>query len=330
MLNLVQLKNGAAGRVAVVDGDRLRVLPGFGSVYELAMAAWSAGQGLETFAGAQSAEFFVDYDEVYLGVAEWRLAAPVHHPAEPARCLITGTGLTHTASAEARQKMHSAGEVTDSMRMYRLGEEGGRPAAGAVGTAPEWFYKGNATILRGHGEPLTIPCYAGDGGEEAEVAGVYLIDPQGRPRRLGFTAGNEFSDHRTERRNYLYLAASKLRECAIGPELAVGGEFDYLPGTVRIWRDGTILWSQEISSGERRMCHSLANLEHHHFKHEAHRRSGDVHIHFFGADSFSFGDGIELREGDLAEIRFEGLGRPLRNPIRVEARWEELVRIDPA
>jgi len=318
------------GRVAIVDGAQLRVLPEFPSAYELVMSAWAANESVETFAAAKSPEFSLPYDEVYDCASDWRLAPPFHHPGEPARCLVTGTGLTHTASAEARQKMHGAGEETDSIRMYRMGETGGRPMPGAVGTAPEWFYKGNGAILRGHGEPLTVPCYAGDGGEEAEVAGIYLIDSRGTPRRVGLATGNEFSDHRTERRNYLYLAHSKLRECAIGPELAIGREFDYLPGVVRIWRNSEVLWRQEISSGERRMCHSLANIEHHHFKYAAHRRPGDVHIHFFGADSFSFGAGIELRDGDVAEIQFEGLGRPLRNPIRMETAREELVRVEPA
>jgi hypothetical protein len=68
------------------------------------------------------------------------------------------------------------------------------------------------------------------------------------------------------------------------------------------------------------MCHSLANLEHHHFKFEGHRQPGDVHVHFFGAHSLSFGDGIALQDGDWTDIRYEGFGRPLRNRIRVEAK----------
>ena len=44
-------------------------------------------------------------------------------------------------------------EMTDSMRMFRWGLEGGRPEAGSIGAAPEWFYKGTGTILRARGEP---------------------------------------------------------------------------------------------------------------------------------------------------------------------------------
>jgi hypothetical protein len=73
------------------------------------------------------------------------------------------------------------------------------------------------------------------------------------------------------------------------------------------------------------MSHSLANLEHHHFKFDAHRRPGDVHIHYFGAHSLSFGAGIELAEGDVMEISFATFGRPLRNPLRVATRQNQPV-----
>jgi hypothetical protein len=170
-------------------------------------------------------------------------------------------------------------------------------------------------VLRAHNEPLIVPEFAEDGGEEPEVAGVYLIDAHGAPRRVGFTAGNEFSDHVLERKNYLYLAASKLRTCAIGPELVVDGDFDLVPGEVSVDRGERVLWSREIRTGESAMCHSLSNIEHHHFKFEFHRRPGDLHIHFFGADAFSFGDGVRLEDGDVMQVRFTGFGRPLRNPL---------------
>jgi hypothetical protein len=75
------------------------------------------------------------------------------------------------------------------------------------------------------------------------------------------------------------------------------------------------------------MCHSLANLEHHHFKFEAHRRPGDVHIHFFGADAFSFGDGVRLADGDVMKVQWAGFGRALRNPLRVAAGADRLVTV---
>lgn len=225
-------------------------------------------------------------------------------------------------SAKNRQAMHAKLEdLTDSMRMYRWGVEGGKPAPGEVGVSPEWFYKGNGNCLRAHNEPLTVPEFAEDGGEEPEVAGVYIIDSDGTPWRIGFTQGNEFSDHEFERRNYLYLAASKLRTCSIGPELVVGDEFTSAPGEVKIERDGKVIWSAPIATGERNMSHTVANMEHHHFKFELHRHPGDLHIHYFGADAFSFGAGVRLEQGDVMQVHFEGFGRPLRNSLqRIEAK----------
>jgi len=82
-----------------------------------------------------------------------------------------------------------------------------------------------------------------------------------------------------------------------------------------ILRGGAEIWSKPVKTGEAVMCHSLENIEHHHFKFDAHRQPGTIHIHFYGAHSLSFGDGIELAQSDWVTVSFEGLGRPLRNPI---------------
>ena len=65
------------------------------------------------------------------------------------------------------------------------------------------------------------------------------------------------------------------------------------------------------------MCHSLQNIEHHHFKFDAHRRPGDVHVHFYGAHSLSFADDVQLVDNDVMAVQFAGFGRALRNPLRV-------------
>jgi hypothetical protein len=330
-MRLVQLRNGSERRVAVVDEPRLLLLAATASIHGLAQDALSSGRTLEALVEERASGDALDYEPVHRGESPWRLLTPIDHPEEPARCLVSGTGLTHLGSARNRQAMHeAAGEpLTDSMKMFRWGLEGGRPGPGHVGIAPEWFYKGTGTSLRAHGEALLVPSYAEDGGEEAEVAGVYLIDGDGRPRRLGMAAGNEFSDHRFERKNYLNLAGSKLRPCALGPELVVGARFDSVGGRVVLERGSRVLWSQEIRTGEEEMSHSLQNVEHHHFKFEAHRRPGDVHVHFLGASRLSFGDGIELEDGDTMEIRFEGFGRPLRNPVSVSREAHVLVTVLP-
>ncbi len=333
MKRLVQLRHPKAGRrVAVVEENQLRLLRGADSIYRLAQTALAKSTGLEEVVLAGVDAESMDYEAVYRGEADWTLLPAFDHPDEPARCLVTGTGLTHKASAENRQAMHAADKPaaqTDSMRMYQWGLEGGRPAPGAIGAPPEWFYKGCGTVLRAHGQPLEVPEFGQDGGEEAEVAGAYTIDASGAPRRVGLVLGNEFSDHRMEQKNYLYLAPSKLRTCAIGPELIVNGEFDDARGTVQILRDGKALWRRSFATGEKNMSHTLANLEHHHFKYAAHRRPGDVHIHFFGADVFSFGEGVELADGDVMEIELAGFGRPLRNPIKVDRSPQKLLGVVP-
>ncbi len=319
MMRLVQLKKGPVRRVALVDEPHLRMLDGCTSVYELATCALRTGSKLNDLAQTRLTPERLDYDLVYGGKSEWKLLPPIDHPEEPARCMISGTGLTHLGSARDRQSMHAiaADEMTDSMKMFHWGREGGRPAAGQVGIAPEWFYKGTGTSLRAHGQPLEIPSYAEDGGEEAEIAGVYLVGPDGTPHRIGMAGGNEFSDHRFEKKNYLNLAGSKLRTCALGPELVLDPRFSSVAVKVEISRDGGQLWSGTFRTGEDEMCHSLRNLEHHHFKFEAHRRPGDVHVHFFGTDCLSFGAGIKLEDGDSIQVSFEGFGRPLVNVVHV-------------
>jgi hypothetical protein len=330
-MRLVQLNGPGGRRVALVEEPTLHlVASSYPSIYDLALASLEAGVSLSYFTGRRLSSDDLDYDQVYERKSDWRILPSADHPQEPARCLVSGTGLTHMASAKNRQAMHGKPEdLTDSMRMYRWGVEGGRPDPRQIGVSPEWFYKGCGTILRGHDAPLSVPSYAEDGGEEPEVAGVYLIDSAGRPRRLGFSVGNEFSDHEFERRNYLYLASSKLRECAIGPELVIAEGFDSVPGEVMIQRGGSTLWSKAIRTGEDVMSHSLANIEHHHFKFEGHRRPGDVHVHFFGADAFSFGEGVRLEDGDVMQVRFDGFGRPLRNPLRRLGEPDHLVTVEP-
>jgi hypothetical protein len=213
--------------------------------------------------------------------------------------------------------------MTDTMRIFKWGVEGGKPATGQAGVQPEWFYKGDGSIVVRPGKPFPLPPFAEDAGEEPELSGLYVIGHDGKPYRLGFAVGNEFSDHVMERKNYLYLAHSKLRSCSYGPELRVGELPEHLAGTSRILRDGEVLWQNEFLSGEANMCHSLENLEYHHFKYSQFLRPGDVHIHFFGTATLSFADGIRTQPGDVFEISQAEFGAPLINGIApVEAAFE--------
>lgn len=141
--------------------------------------------------------------------------------------------------------------------------------------------------------------------------------------------GNEFSDHQFEKKNYLNLASSKIRTCSLGPEFVIDASFDSVPGEVVIERAGKQLWSKKLSTGEAEMCHSLRNIEHHHFKFESHRRPGDIHIHFLGANCLSFGDNVQLVDKDVMQISFDGFGRPLRNIVRADRSTRTLVEAIP-
>src|SRR3546814_199851 len=149
--------------------------------------------------------------------------------------------------------LDDTGNQTDSRKMFRMVVEGGKPADGAQGAQPEWFYKGDGSSLVAPGAPLLSPDFALDAGEEPEIAGIYLIADDGIPIRLGYALANEFSDHVTERGNYLWLAHSKLRPAALGPELLVGELPAHVEGVSRIIREGRTLWEKPFLSGEANM-----------------------------------------------------------------------------
>jgi hypothetical protein len=99
-MRLVQLKSGDARRVAVVEEPKLRLLRDFDSVYGLAQAAIANGGNLTSVAADHFTDEALDYDPIYRGSTQWKLLAPVDHPQEAARCLVSGTGLTHMGSAQ--------------------------------------------------------------------------------------------------------------------------------------------------------------------------------------------------------------------------------------
>ncbi len=312
---LSQAKRPDGGVQAIFrKGDVAYTIPG-ATVHDLAMEAASHRRPLADVIAARGQGEGVDLPAL---AAAGRLVLPITH-ADPAHLHVTGTGLTHLGSAAARDAMHAklegAETLTDSMRMFRMGLEGGRPAAGQIGAQPEWFYKGNGHAAVAPGAPLTAPGFAEDGGEEPELAGIYVIAPDGTPCRLGFALGNEFSDHVTERVNYLWLAHSKLRVASYGPEIRLGAAPQDVRGTSRIRRNGAVIWEKPFLSGEANMSHTLANLEHHHFKYALFCQPGDVHVHMFGTATLSFADGIKTQSGDVFEIEAPDFGLPLINPL---------------
>ena len=327
-MRLVQFKEtSGAQHVAVVeDAETLLVLTGVSSTRKLAEIAIKEGTTMIAAAKSRMGEDRISYDEV---AKSGRLLPPITH-ADPAHFLVTGTGLTHLGSASARANMHTSGtkaaDETDSMKMFRMGVEGGKPKAGETGVQPEWFYKGDGSIVASPGADMPSPSFALDGSEEPEIAAVYVIDGDGNPVRIGFAIGNEFSDHVTERQNYLYLAHSKLRACSMGPELLLGDLPSHVEGTSRLYRDGKVIWEKPFLSGEDNMSHTLANLEYHHFKYDLFCRPGDVHAHFFGTATLSFADGVTTQDGDEFEIESSLFGRALRNRLKTQAARKVVVK----
>ena len=321
--------------VGVVDGDDIINLtasfPQYETTLSLALDAIKRGLGLDELLRdlLQECDARLSYQTLWNGEvgSDLHLLPPLDHQ-EVSRTHLTGTGLTHTGSMQSRDQMHanatqnqSAAErvspQTDSAKMFQMGIDGGKPDAGQRGTAPEWFYKGNGICLRGHRGALELPGFALDGGEEPEFVGCYVIGPDETPYRVGFALGNEWSDHATEKINYLYLAPSKIRTCSVGPELVIGEPFEDLDVRVTVCRQGEQIYdSGELKSGQQFMCHSLENCEDHHFKYPLHRQAGDVHFHFFGTSKLSYGTrDWKYTTGDVIEVSAAGFSRSLVNRV---------------
>jgi hypothetical protein len=317
-----------SGRIRVIarEGSEARMVNETTSVYALALGAARGGVSIAELVAKRGLGDIVD---LAAALEAGQIIPPIAHP-DPAHLHLTGTGLTHLGSAATRDSMHKKldGEetLTDSMKMFKMGLEGGKPKAGEAGVQPEWFYKGNGTMLVAPEAPLVSPAFALDGGEEPEIAGIYVVGDDGGPLRIGFALSNEFSDHVTERINYLFLAHSKLRNASIGPEILVGGLPLDIRGTSKIRRGSKVIWEKPFLSGEANMSHTIANLEHHHFKYDVFRQPGDVHVHMFGTATLSFADGIKAAAGDVFEIEAKEFGLPLRNALAVAEAQETRVR----
>jgi len=286
---LVQLDHPGFGRrVAVADGDALHLLGAYRSAYEFAIAAIETGVKLRDLLSTDLTGIALDYAAIHSLASEWTFLPAFDNPQEPSRCQVSGCGRTYGA-AHNPQDADSPG--------------------------PSWFYKGPGTVLRAHGHALEIPPFPSQGGEEAELAAVYVIDKNGVPRRIGFAQGNEFADPALAKRDPGAFSHAKLRTCSLGPELVLDADITDVSGRVEIERAGSVLWSKEFRAGESHMNYSLARVEQNLFRYPAHRRPGDAYVHYLGAAVPPFEDGSALEDGDAVLISFEGFGKPLRNPI---------------
>ena len=138
-LRLVQLiaKDGKRAVAVLAEDRRARLVDGSASTYALAMRAIAGGFTLQQ--AVDKAELGEAVD-IFAALAEGRVLAPLDHPADPAHLIVSGTGLTHLGSAEGRDKMHRSLEaeanLTDSMKMFKLGLQTGKPKRGEDGGQP--------------------------------------------------------------------------------------------------------------------------------------------------------------------------------------------------
>ncbi|MFI5131713.1 MAG: AraD1 family protein [Chitinophagales bacterium] len=316
MLKLIQfIGDNGLPNVGVVNGDKIGILNGVESNYELFALAQQRSVKIEDLIPGLLSGEYTDYNII---ANEKRLLLPLTHP-DPYHTWITGTGLTHLGSAASRSAMHkkiNSEELTDSIKMFQMGLENGKMENDIPAVQPEWFYKGNGLNAVNPGQEISSPSFALDGGGEPEIVGLYIIDKNANPVRIGFSLGNEFSDHVTEKINYLYLAHSKLRQCSYGPELLLGDLPKHITGKTKISRGNKVIWEKEFLTGENNMNHNIRNLEYHHFKYEMFRQPGDVHVHFFGTSVLSFSDQVVTEDGDIFHIEANAFEHPLVNPLK--------------
>ncbi|MBV8443614.1 MAG: hypothetical protein JO312_24165, partial [Hyphomicrobiales bacterium] len=166
-------ENGKRALAVTARGES-RMVKGARSTLDLARQAIAEKVSLRKLIADRGVGKSVDLRRA---LKERRVRPPIDHK-DPAHVFVTGTGLTHLGSAEGRDQMHrnlaDPAELTDSMRMFRLGLVGGKPARGGTGAQPEWFYKGDGSILVAPEGDLKSPSFALDGGEEPEIVGVYV------------------------------------------------------------------------------------------------------------------------------------------------------------
>ena len=313
-MKIIQFIKNNKCNVGIVENEEVSIIENYDISYDLFREAINTDTPVENLVEENRSTEKLSFTDIYNSN---QLLPPITHP-DPAHFYVTGTGLTHLGSADSRNKMHATKdeEMTDSMKMFKIGLEGGKPNQGEMGAQPEWFYKGNGENVSGPTENIYIPSFSLDGSEEPEVVGVYMINEKEEVVRIGYSIGNEFSDHVMEKQNYLYLAHSKLRQCSFGPEINLGNIPAEVKGMSKVIRDSKVIWEKEFLSGENNMSHSIENLERHHFKYDIFRKPGDLHIHYFGTATLSFADGIKTQENDVFEITSNVNSMPLKNSLK--------------
>ena len=109
MTGLFKSKKATMRRVALVEEPHLRLLDGcrFGLRIGASWRSRNRANAYATWRARNSVRTASTTMPSTRGDSDWRLLPPIDHPDEAARCLVSGTGLTHLGSAQNRQAMHA-------------------------------------------------------------------------------------------------------------------------------------------------------------------------------------------------------------------------------
>ncbi|MCD9571096.1 fumarylacetoacetate hydrolase [Pseudomonas protegens] len=190
-------------------------------------------------------------------------------------------------------------------------------------TRQGWFYKGNGSLLKTDGEPLMIPYHAQSISSQPGVVCVYLVDPFGQLRFVGFSLGHDIHDPLLSHQDASSCAQSRLRQCAIAPALILGELQSSLSLNVRVERQGAPLpqrsYRLDLQSWWAIRKYSQAFLE----QHEQFLQPGMVHYVFHSASRRE--SDLQLQHGDWLDLDCPELELGLSNQV-IE---EELLHLYP-
>ena len=224
---------GGEARVGILDGTRVRPVPGIATMSELMARPVAEIQGL---------------------CAESPPASALPEPFDPARLLapvdgameVWAAGVTYERSRHARME-----ETTQSADIYDRVYTAARP---------ELFFKSAAWRVAGPGAPVSVRADSEIDVPEPEL-GVLLT---ATAEVAGYTVCNDMSSRSIEGVNPLYLPQAKiyLGGCAAGPGVRPAWEVAdpyALTIAMTITRDGQVAWDGAAgTSGLRRRIGELA------------------------------------------------------------------------
>ncbi|MES0884099.1 AraD1 family protein [Roseibium sp. SCP14] len=297
---------------ATDDAGVSRKLADVSDLRSLALQAIEENKSIVDLVAEKQSDEVVD---LKAALDENRVCVPIDHP-DPAHLYVSGSGLSHGSWLELEGELESdESKWPDHLKTLVQGKRGGKPAKGELGAQPEWFYKGTGDILVAPGGAVEHPFFGDGPGEEAEIAGIYIIGPDNEPFCVGYCLGNEFSDEQMYFKNVYHLAQSKKRNVSLGPEVLIGDLPKNIKARISLERGGKQCWQAEFRTGEDNMLHSLDNIEAHYFKYRKWYRPGDIHVLYFGNAVMSTCQDQVVEDGDVFRYECDLFGLPLVNTV---------------